>query len=194
MTALNELQTIIQVSRAIRQDTPDDNSAVCQLLDQWAGRNTLQAQKEAWTKVGVGQLTEYRHSCGFVRWALQAEQRKELTTSFTNLSKYGSFSPADDAFLQLLIGKMIADIRFPLSEEWKSATSNLFYCIRDWEANSDNVAPAVLKSIERARGNVLPSMIWRGVKNCVPICQNDCVSICITTPPIFWSSKKSLKI
>lgn len=151
MTALNELQTIIQVSRAIRQDTPDDNSAVCQLLDQWAGRNTLQAQKEAWTKVGVGQLTEYRHSCGFVRWALQAEQRKELTTSFTNLSKYGSFSPADDAFLQLLIGKMIADIRFPLSEEWKSATSNLFYCIRDWEANSDNVAPAVLKSIERAR-------------------------------------------
>lgn len=151
MSAVHELQTIMHVSRNIRQDSPDESSAVMQLLNQWAGRHALQAQRSAWKHVGVNKLEDYGYSCGFVRWVLQAEQRKELTTSFNNLSKHGSFSPANDTLLQLLIEKMVGEIRFPLSEDSKNATLNLFGCIREWESHNQNVAPAVLKSIESAR-------------------------------------------
>lgn len=151
MGAFEELKTIIDVSKRVR-DEPDDTSVVCQLLEQWKARHSVQEQTLAWPQV-KSELHHHGLSSGLVWWLLRAEQRGELgqlQVDVPNLCQHGNISSTDEV-LQLLLNKMQHEMKPPFSKEWKDAARVLFYRIRDWGKDNDPLNPSVLQLIEKNR-------------------------------------------
>lgn len=154
MNATVELKTIIDISGALRNDTPSKNSLVCQLLEQWKGRTTSQEQMKAWAPfIESDQLKNTELSCGLVWWLLDADKNGALTISLPAVCAHGNFGYGNE-MAEPVLYKMSQDMSFPLSKEWKDTVNRIFYYLKNLCDSKQPLNDKVLALIETNRQSI----------------------------------------